>query len=68
MDLVYPHIPQPTQSENDDALAAATQYCFENGVTSIHHMTEPSNRNRGGVGEDIRVFESAHKRSKLKIR
>ena len=35
------------------ALEAATRYCLMNGVTSIHHMTEPHDRNRGGRGRDL---------------
>ncbi|CAF1431756.1 unnamed protein product [Adineta ricciae] len=68
MNIVYSCVPQATQDEDDQAIEAATQYCFENGVTSIHHLTEPPSRNRACVGDDISTFESAHKRGRLKIR
>ncbi|MBF0362694.1 MAG: amidohydrolase [Oligoflexia bacterium] len=68
INLIYPHVPLPSQSESDRALAAATKYAHSNGVTSIHHMTEPADRNRGGVACDPQVFIDSYSRGKLKIR
>ena len=68
LSLVYPHVPSMTEREADRALEAATRYCHAYGVTSIVHMTEPANRNRGGIADDLSVFESAAKRGRLRMR
>ncbi len=68
LDLVYPRVPAPDQAESDAALAAAQALAFSNGVTGIHHMTEPATRNRGGLAVDLDVFASAEARGLLKIR
>ncbi|MBF0298409.1 MAG: amidohydrolase, partial [Oligoflexia bacterium] len=44
------------------------KYAHSNGVTSIHHMTEPADRNRGGVANDPEEYLDAHSRGNLNIR
>lgn len=37
--LIYPHIPDPSSFQNDQALAMAMNYVASNGVTSVHDMS-----------------------------
>ncbi|MBX2945316.1 MAG: amidohydrolase [Cyclobacteriaceae bacterium] len=37
-DLIYPHIPEPTPQQTDNALEAAMHHVASKGVTSVHHM------------------------------
>ena len=68
LSLVYRCVPCMSQREADAALEAATRYVHAYGVTSIHHMVEPADRNRGGTADDLLRFESAAQRGRLRIR
>jgi predicted amidohydrolase YtcJ len=54
---VYPKIPYPTFAENKKYLESAMDLLASYGVTSIHHLTEPNVRNRGGIGLDYEFFK-----------
>jgi predicted amidohydrolase YtcJ len=61
-------VPRPTPEEFERYLTAATQFFHANGVTSIHHMTEPDGWNRGGIGDDLTPFEDAERNGTLGLR
>ena len=57
LSLVYPFVPALNQKECDIAINAATRYLHAYGVTSIHNMTEPADRNRAGLANDLEIFQ-----------
>jgi predicted amidohydrolase YtcJ len=57
MSLIYKVVPEPDDSQEDRALAAAMKYVAERGVTSVHNMS--------GYHD---VFERAHDQGKLTTR
>ena len=59
MPLVGDKMPPPTAEMRDRALAAASTYVAEQGVTSVHHM---------GTWEDLDVFARAAKADRLATR
>ncbi len=68
MGLIFDHIPSPSMDQQLKSLQAAMDYIVSNGTTTIHHMSEPDNRNFGGSASDLDVFKEARKRGLLKVR
>jgi len=68
LSLVYKYVPPMSEREAHKALEAATRYVHAYGVTSIVHMTEPADRNCGGIATDLAFFESAANSGMLRIR
>lgn len=66
--LVFEAIPVATESENEKYLESSMDYVLKHGVTSIHHMTEPVERNRGGNPKDSEVYEKYDREGKLRTR
>lgn len=65
--LVFTKIPVPEHDEFKKFLDSAMDYVIRNGNTSLHHMTEPSERNRGGNPIDLSVFEKLADRLRVRI-
>jgi len=65
--LVFTKIPVPEADEFEKFLDSAMEYVIRNGNTSLHHMTEPAERNRGGMPVDLSVFEKLADRLRLRI-
>jgi len=65
--LVFETIPVPSIEEYEKDLEAAMNYCIENGNTSVHNMTEPAERNRGGIPNDLKIFEKLKDKLRLRI-
>jgi predicted amidohydrolase YtcJ len=68
MRFVYKLLPVPSFEENKKFLESAMDLVASHGITSIHHMTEPCDRNRGGVGQDYNFYREYVKTGKLKTR
>ncbi len=60
MSLVYAHIPEPDKNTKINALLIAQQDCFRYGLTSVSDA--------GLFAEDVRIIDSLHRKSELKIR
>jgi predicted amidohydrolase YtcJ len=66
--LVFNAIPVATDEENAKFLESSMDYVIQHGVTSIHHMTEPIERNRGGNPKDSELYEKFDREGKLRTR
>ena len=56
MKLVFEKVPSPTFEENSKFIESSMDYVIRHGVTSIHHMIEPADRNRGGIPSDLDFY------------
>jgi predicted amidohydrolase YtcJ len=66
--IVFTKIPFPSYEENKTYIESSMNYVIKHGVTSIHHMTEPCDRNRGGDARDLEFYEAYDKEDKLRTR
>ncbi len=59
MDLIWPHVPNPTEEDRERALKAAMNYVASHGVTAVHHM---------GSWDQLHFFRRAQEKGLLKTR
>jgi predicted amidohydrolase YtcJ len=66
--LIFASVPVASDEENEKFVESAMDYVIRHGVTSIHHMTEPLDRNRGRNPLDGEVFRKLDQKGKLRTR
>lgn len=57
LQLVFKNVSTPNYEDLSKFIESSMDYVLANGVTSIHHLTEPLDRNRGGVAKDLAFYE-----------
>lgn len=68
MELIFKAIPDLSDAQKQLAIEGAMEYYLREGVTSVHHMVEPHERNLGGVATDYAAFKKMHDEGKLNVR
>lgn len=68
MVLIFKAIPDLSDAQKQLAIEGAMEYYLREGVTSVHHMVEPHERNLGGVATDYAALKKMHDEDKLKVR
>ncbi len=68
MVFIFKAIPDLSEAQKQLAIEGAMTYYLREGVTSVHHMIEPHERNLGGVATDYAAFKKMHDEGKLKVR
>ncbi len=68
MELIFKAIPDLSDAQKQLAIEGAMEYYLREGVTSVHHMVEPHERNLGGVATDYAAFKKIHDEGKLNVR
>ncbi len=66
--LVFKAVPAASTEENTKFMELAMDYVISHGVTSVHNMIEPLDRNRGGTAKDAEIGNIEEIEGKLRTR